>query len=66
MDLDLNSDPFNNASARFQAWFDSLPSASFHPDIGIVDLRYRGCGRGLSASVRLPFLPLFLSYFFLS
>ncbi|KAJ3578019.1 hypothetical protein NPX13_g2545 [Xylaria arbuscula] len=49
------ADPtFNEKSAKFLAWFKTLPGASFHEDIEIRDLRSDGRGRGIIAKTDIP------------
>lgn len=38
---------FNSQSQQFLAWFKSLPGATFHEAIQLVDLRDRQAGRGI-------------------
>nr|XP_036577657.1 set domain protein [Colletotrichum truncatum]KAF6784691.1 set domain protein [Colletotrichum truncatum] len=40
-------DEFQTKSQSFLAWFKSLPGATFHDDIQIVDLRGQNAGRGI-------------------
>lgn len=44
---------FNSQSEQFLAWFKSLPGATFHESIQLVDLRDRQAGRGIG---KLSFL----------
>ncbi|KAK1537563.1 SET domain-containing protein [Colletotrichum paranaense] len=41
---------FQTTSQRFLSWFKSLPGATFHDDIQIVDLRGQNAGRGIVAT----------------
>lgn len=49
-DVTMTGDDFGNQSQAFLDWFKSLPGATFHPDITLVDLRDRGAGRGVGKS----------------
>lgn len=49
-------DEFQTKSQGFLAWFKSLPGATFHNDIEIVDLRGQNAGRGISKSKDQNFL----------
>jgi SET domain-containing protein 6 len=40
---------FDARSFDFLRWFQSYPGTTFHPDIGLVDLRIREAGRGIGA-----------------
>jgi hypothetical protein len=40
-------DDFGQQSQAFLDWFVSLPGATFHKDIKLVDLRDKNAGRGL-------------------
>jgi hypothetical protein len=39
---------FEQRTRAFLGWFKSLPGATFHKDIQVVDLRPRNAGRGIS------------------
>ncbi|KAF6823205.1 set domain protein [Colletotrichum musicola] len=45
---------FQAKSQSFLAWFKSLPGATFHDDIEIVDLRGQNAGRGIIATKDIP------------
>ncbi|KAH9225859.1 hypothetical protein K456DRAFT_1851451 [Colletotrichum gloeosporioides 23] len=47
-------DEFQTKSQGFLAWFKSLPGATFHNDIEIVDLRGQNAGRGIIATKDIP------------
>ncbi|CAI0648648.1 unnamed protein product [Colletotrichum noveboracense] len=47
-------DEFQTKSQGFLAWFKSLPGATFHNDIEIVDLRGHNAGRGIIATKDIP------------
>jgi hypothetical protein len=59
MEIDGGLDvDFAQQTQTFLQWFESLPGATFHPDIELVDLRGNGAGRGISESTTTKTLRL--------